>query len=162
MAELTATVLALAGAAATITKVIRSLKNAPQELLALSNEIIDLQVVFDEIGRILVIVRSQYVRISRFHDFSSADTNTSRPSGNHQSIVLSQALIRARKKISALNRLLEQYDLASTSTIHRIKWTIRKREMKTLIFELREVRHDLGTLLAVHNAYAAGSSGYCG
>lgn len=42
---LTASIFTLAGTGVTVGKIIRSLKNAPNELLALANEISDLEVL---------------------------------------------------------------------------------------------------------------------
>jgi hypothetical protein len=67
MAELTATILTLAGAAVTIRKIIRSVKTASQELLALANEITDLQLVFDEIEGVQEVIQSQYVTVVTIH-----------------------------------------------------------------------------------------------
>lgn len=51
----------LAGTGVTVGKIIRSLKNAPNELLSLANEISDLEVLFHEIQRIQGDLESKLV-----------------------------------------------------------------------------------------------------
>lgn len=58
---LTASIFTLAGTGVTVGKIIRSLKNAPNELLALANEISDLEVLFHEIQRIQGELESKLV-----------------------------------------------------------------------------------------------------
>jgi hypothetical protein len=61
MADLRASSLALMSAAGALGKLINSLRNAPDELLALSNEVADLQIVLSEVYQYRSEVLSEYV-----------------------------------------------------------------------------------------------------
>lgn len=127
MADLTASILTLLGAAAQLGKLINSIHNAPIELLALSNGVNDLCIVYRELEK----VRKRWPSAS----------------GN-----LSPALQRANEKIAALRLLVDESDGKASSAKGRVDWVFRKKgKIRKMQVELREVRRQLDTLIATNS-----------
>jgi predicted nucleic acid-binding Zn-ribbon protein len=124
---LTASILTLLGAAAQLGKLINSIHNAPAELLALSNEVNDLSIVYRELEN----VRARW------------------PEANEN---LLQTLRRANEKIAALQQLVDDSTSKGSSAMGRISWVMRKKgKIQKTQQELREVRSHLDTLIATNN-----------
>lgn len=123
----TASILTLLGAAAQLGKLINSIHNAPVELLALSNEVNDLCIVYRELEKV--------------HE-TWPDT----------SVNLSQALHTANEKIATLQQLVDDSASKGLSAIGRVNWVLRKKgKMQKTQRELREVRRQLDTLIATNS-----------
>jgi hypothetical protein len=123
----TASIMTLVGAAAQLGQLINSMRNAPVELLALSNEVNDLCLVYRELEK----VRARWPAAS----------------GN-----LSPALRRANEKITVLKQLVDESDSKTSSAVGRVNWVFRKkRKIKQTQEELREVRRQLDTLVAANS-----------
>ena len=136
-----ASVLTVASAAYKVGQLIRSVKNAPDEIVALSNQIADLKLVIEEIESL------------------DRDSNLQRKSSE----TLTKLLISLRIKFDSLDGYVEELlDVQKYNNLQtqRIKWaTIYKKRAKRLQAELRDMQQNLGTVLAARSTYETAGAG---
>lgn len=130
-----ASALTVASAAYKLGQLIRSTKNAPDEIIALSNQVADLKLVIEEV------------------ECLDRDSNLQRRSSE----ALSKLLIGVRIKFDHLDGFVEELlDVQKYNSlqIQRIKWaTSYKKRSKRLQAELRDMQQNLGTVLAARSTY---------
>ena len=138
--SITASIIAILGAAEGVTKMVgklKSIQNAPTELLALLNEIADLTLVLRHVQN---FTRSQSTRSPQlFPD---------------QFQHLSTLVDRAREKVLRLEELIEYRLVKPDSTpanikISRLDWVKARRPLKEFQQSLRDIRQNISTHLLV-------------
>lgn len=132
--SLTASIVAVIGAADTMGKGLRrivALKDVPDIILALNNEVAELRVLLQEIDSLLF--------------------------GRHQSTASRQYLhssllpnvLRAKDKLRALESLLEHRLKKTDGGIDKIAWLRVEDKVRRIQKELRETRLNINTALSV-------------
>jgi Fungal N-terminal domain of STAND proteins len=136
--SVTASVIAVLGAAVnaaqTIQNLIRTLRQAPDELLALSNEVSDFRLVLHEI------------------DLSAQGQDVAY---NSTSAIL-RILSRAEAKLDELDRFVKGFvrpHLSTVTKVDRVRWMKEKNNAQAIQSELRAMRMDLATLLVAKTSY---------
>jgi hypothetical protein len=143
-----ASVVTLMGACSTIAKdsdsLIRKFKDAPDELLALSNEINDFQAVLSEIRNACL---------------SHPQGNVPGPAlvGHQLLMPLSDNVNRAREQLDDLGRFLtsvtKHVDRSTDLSVNRLEWVKRSRTLAKKRERLRETRLQIHFRLAANTAY---------
>ena len=112
--------------------VVKSFKDAPNELLALNNEVSDLKLVISDIETL------------------DRESNLVRNSSES----LTKLLLEARIKVNALEGLTQElvtFGAESNVKIRRIKWVRTKSKVERLRRELREVRSNIAAIRAARS-----------
>ena len=119
-----AAVLALAEAAFKLGRLIARCQNAPAEILALNNEANNLRLVLNRIDEAY-------------------------PS--ELKLPLLGALSEADRKIKQMYAIIKslKLDESRLSTVRRVRWSVMRGKVCNLLAELREIRMQLNTLMAV-------------
>lgn len=136
VAGLGASIVAFAQAAGSIAKVIRNIRNAPDELIALSNEVADLNLIVSDLEQLALE-----------GNLVGASTQT-----------LAMLLIQARAKMDELdafigNLLSADASLKAETASHRLRWALgKKRKANELLRQLRELRHNIAMVLGLRTA----------
>ena len=137
--SITASIIAVVGAAEGVTKTlakIKSIRNAPDELLALMNEVSDLKLVISDIQNHIVIQRAQT------------------PQTELQNI--STLVKRAKDKLLELDQLI-QYRLVKPESdqikVSRREWLRAKAVIERFRQNLRDIRLNIITQMAVINSW---------
>ena len=141
--SITASIIAVLGAAEGVTKMVgklKSIQHAPTELLALLNEIADLTLVLRHVQN---FVRSQSAR--------------SPISNQDQFQHLSTLIDKAKEKVLRLDELIEYRLVKPDSTpqsikILRLEWVKARRPLKDFQQSLRDIRQNISTHLLVIDA----------
>ena len=138
--SITASIIAVVGAAEGVTKTlakIKSIRNAPDELLALINEVSDLKLIISDIQNHIVIQRAQI------------------PQTELQNI--STLIKRAKDKLLELDQLI-QYRLVKPESdqikVSRREWLRAKAVIERFRQDLRDIRLNIITQMAVINSWA--------
>lgn len=130
-----ASALTVASPAHKLGQLIRSTKNAPDEIIALSNQVADLKLVIEEV------------------ECLDRESNLQRRSSE----TLTKLLIGVRIKFDHLDGFVEELlDVQKYNNlqVQRIKWaTYYKKRSKKLQAELRDMQQNLGTVLAARSTY---------
>ena len=129
MAELVgviASVVTLGEAARKLSRLIYSLKRAPDELLALNNEITDLNLLLVQI-----------------YDLQSDQPHIMAP--------MSGAIDKMNEDIEGLTALLVEYSGVRLTGFSRIKWVAERERVNHLKDCLKERRIQLNTFLTLNN-----------
>ncbi|KAL1637138.1 hypothetical protein SLS56_000796 [Neofusicoccum ribis] len=122
---LTASVVTLGEVGLKLAKLIGKLRDAPYELLALSNEVTDFHFLFTEIEKLA----------------------RERPDSQ---VLLSSTLDTANLRIKDVQSFLKGIDTASTKIVDRVAWVFRhKSKIGKLQSELRDARLQLSALLNI-------------
>ncbi|KAF2175575.1 hypothetical protein K469DRAFT_65239 [Zopfia rhizophila CBS 207.26] len=121
-----ASIITLTKAAAKLSRLISSLQRAPDELLALSNDVTDMELLF---------LRIQAVQVEQPQALAP----------------LSSTIRNATESIRNLTELVDKYSGRVLTGTRRLKWAVEKRKVNNLKQELRERRSQLDTLLTVNN-----------
>lgn len=136
--SVTASAIAVIGAAVnvaqTIQTLIKTLRKAPDELLALSNEVSDLRLVLYEID---LAAQGQDVAY------------------NSASAIL-QILHRGQAKLDELDQFVKRFirpHLRTVTKVDRVRWVKEKNNAQAIQSELRAIRMDLATILAAKTSY---------
>ncbi|KAI9832146.1 MAG: hypothetical protein M1819_004497 [Sarea resinae] len=128
-----ASLLTLVSAFGKLGRLIKSMHNAPDELIALSNEVADLKIVLSDV------------------EMLDRETNLVRTTSES----LTKLLISARIKLNNLDKFVDELiNIRPDDTVsaQRIKWAVSKRKKaKELQEELRDIRINLGTILAARS-----------
>jgi hypothetical protein len=120
--------LTLVDASIKLVKLIRALKHAPAELLALNNEVADLKLLFSQV---------QVVQAEQPDALSN----------------LASTLDKTIETISRLSSLVDEYSRRPLIGVSRVRWLLEKSKIVSLKDELRERRSQLDILLGVNNVY---------
>jgi hypothetical protein len=136
--SISASIVALIGATGTIAKGLRklaSLRNAPDTILALNNEVSDLRLIFWEIGSLL----------------EKHDDRVAGIAG------IDNILKRAEAGLLELETVLTKTIAASTTPngdvdFNRVAWLRHKSRVVSMIDKLRETKANLNTALSVLSA----------
>jgi cell division protein ZapA (FtsZ GTPase activity inhibitor) len=120
--------LTLVDTSVKLVKLIRALKHAPAELLALNNEVADLKLLFSQV---------QVVQAEQPDALSN----------------LASTLDKTIETISHLSSLVDEYSRRPLTGVNRVRWLLEKSKIVSLKDELRERRSQLDTLLGVNNVY---------
>ncbi|ORY12010.1 ankyrin repeat-containing domain protein [Clohesyomyces aquaticus] len=121
-----ASVATLTETAAKLSRLIRSMKKAPDEILALNNEVTDLTILLTRIK----------------------DTQAEHP---HSLAHILPTLRNLEKSIASLKEVVTRFDGRGTSGLRRFKWTTERDKINRLKEDLRERRVQLDMLLAMTN-----------
>ena len=141
--SLTASIIAVLGASATVASGIEkiiSMRNAPDAILALNNEVADFQLVVGMIHELL-------------QDYNSSNSTESAVYTES----LTSVLVRAKQKLLELDMLI-QYRLMTGGTkqdFNRIAWVREHRKVKALQDEIRSIRMNLVAVIGVLTSRAA-------
>ena len=141
--SLTASIMAVLGAGGSVASSIEriiSLRNAPDAILALNNEISDFQLVVGMIQESL-------------QDYESQDSADSTPYAEN----LESVLVRAREKLLELDMLI-QYRLTTPGSqggLNRIAWVLEQRKVKMIHDEIRSIRINLVAMIGALTSKAA-------
>ena len=143
--SITASIIAVVGAAEGVTKIagkLKDIQNAPAELLALLNEVADLTLV---LRNVQIFIRSQY---SHGHG---------PPIPQEQFQHISGLVDRAKDKVLQLEKLIQYKLVKPDSTSNNIKvsrqeWTKAKKTIKDFQQNLRDIRLNITTHLTVINS----------
>ncbi|KAK3371177.1 hypothetical protein B0T24DRAFT_306629 [Lasiosphaeria ovina] len=131
IASLITTTTRISGA---LHKIHRGLKNGPELLLALSNEIADLTLVLDQTQRAQ----------DRLGQLSSDDSTAG-------AAILKSQLDKAHNVLSKLDKLSADL-LKRKRSLQRVKWVLHESKATTLKDEMREVRRRIHEILTANNA----------
>ena len=136
--SITASIIAILGAAEGVTKMvgkIKGIQDAPTELLALLNEVADLTLVLRHV-----------------QNFTRSQSARSPQSLQDQCQHLSALVDRAREKVLRLEELIEYKLVKPDSTpesikISRLEWAKARRPLKEFQQSLRDIRQNISTHL---------------
>ena len=142
--SITASVIAIIGAAEGVTKIfekLRNIENAPSELLALFNEVADLTLVLRSVQN---FIRSQ----------NAHGPQISQDQLQH----LSELVDKAKNKVLQLEEFMEYRLVKPDSTSKNIKvarqeWMKAKRTIKEFKQNLRDIRQNITTHMIVINSW---------
>ena len=137
-----ASIIAVVGAAEGVTKTLaqlKSIRNAPDELLALINEVSDLKVILSDV-QMYVVHNTQRLRI-----FQAELQN------------LSTLIDRAKTKLLDLDRLIQYRLMKPESTSNQIKtsrreWLRARSTVNQFRQALRDIRLNIVTQMVVINS----------
>jgi len=140
--SITASVLTVVGVVGTIAKGLRKIQilyHAPNEFHALVNEVSDLHAVLGDIGTLLQ---------ERGEDASS---------GQVLNVTLPGLVHRANDKLLSLNNLIHDrlsgsHTAAGEVLVSRLTWLCERRRVKELQGDLKNIRQNLATALAILNS----------
>ena len=145
--SITASIIAVIGAAEGVTKTlakIRNIRNAPQELLSLINEVSDLRIIFGDVQKYLQNAqRSQ----------SMPRRSTHQEELHHMSILIN----RAKDKLLELDKLI-QYRLTKPESIadhvkvSRREWARAKSTIEGFRQSLRDIRLNVIAQMVIINS----------
>ena len=147
--SITASIIAVVGAAEGVTKTlakIRNIRNAPEELLALINEVSDLRIVFGDV--------QNYIQSTERSQTTSRLATTNEVL-QHMAILIN----RAKYKLLELDQLI-QYRLMKPESISnhikvsRREWTRAKTTIESFRQALRDIRLNIVTQMVIINSYA--------
>ena len=140
--SITASIIAVVGAAEGVTKTlakIKSIRNAPDELLALINEVSDLRIILSDMQNYLT-------------------QNTQRPQISQEELQNISTLInRAKKKLLELDQLIQYRLVKPESNSHQIKvfrreWLRAKNTIEKFRQSLRDIKLNIMAQMMVINS----------
>lgn len=118
-----------------LRSLLSSLKNAPDLIIALSNEIADITVV---LSRVSEVARME-------GDISSSQTD-------HFIALLDSHLDQAKSILEDLNNLSKTLQ-GTKPSLRRLKWVLKSSNAAELKVKLREVRFRINEILLAYNTY---------
>ena len=144
--SITASTLTVLAALETTFSLIRSFRDAPGQLEALSNEVTDITVIVTEIDQML----------------RNTHKNNGTPAGKDRYLV--RALSNIQDKVQRLEALVQSCRRSGAAKISRAAWLRVKSKAQNLQVELRDGRLNLALALGTFSAYISlsisNNSGY--
>ena len=146
--SITASIIAVVGAAEGVTKMIakiRNIRNAPEELLALINEVSDLRIIFGDVQHYLQNAQRCQSMPRVFTDLTEL---------HHMFILIN----RAKYKLLELDELI-QYRLTKPESIadhvkvSRREWARSKTTIEGFRQSLRDIRLNVVSPMVIINSY---------
>lgn len=118
------------------TKLIRGIRNAPDELVALSNEAADLELIVTDLEEL------------------DRESNLVRTSSETMTMLLIHARVKMNELDGFVRGVLDADASLSAQTFRRrMSWAMgKKKRAQELLAELREVRHNVGAALGLRTA----------
>lgn len=120
-----------------LVDLVKSVQNAPADIQALSNEVVDLKVFFDNVQELCENVDAGNSQQSRFLAAAS------------------QPLENARAALSELEGLLKESNSKSFGAKERLKWVRQRGTVRTLRKRFQQIKTELRDVLTLSTAAAS-------
>ena len=144
--SVTAAIIAIVGAGGTVGKGLRklvALRNAPDSLLQLNNEVTDMQLVVQAV------------------DINSLDNSADDSAAAAQYQLIQNALGRMKKVVLELEKLIE-YSLTKITDggikIDKVAWLRAEKKIRSLKEKIRDAKNELAMASNIVNSYVNLSS----